>query len=192
MADFFHDHAAVGQTGSFGWNDAGAGACAGGVRRDDYGGRQYSRGNDDAVRCNLPICSTRRGFTRVDVGGLVSGSGVRRRVGQRMSASATQSMNGGIEANFVKRFTGGPEIRVESLRTAGNAPVTVLFGPSGAGKTTVLRCLAGLMQPEEGGINFAEQAWSDASRGFFLPPRERRIGFVPQEYALFPHLSVEA
>jgi molybdate transport system ATP-binding protein len=100
-------------------------------------------------------------------------------------------MSAGIEANFVKRFTGGPEIRVESLSTREQAPVTVLFGPSGAGKTTVLRCLAGLTRPEEGKIGFAEQAWSDASRGFFLPARERGVGFVPQEYALFPHLSVE-
>jgi molybdate transport system ATP-binding protein len=100
-------------------------------------------------------------------------------------------MSGGIEANFVKRFSGGPEIRVESWRTGEQAAVTVLFGPSGAGKTTVLRCLAGLMRPEEGKISFNGQTWSDDPRGFFLAARERRVGFVPQEYALFPHLSVE-
>jgi molybdate transport system ATP-binding protein len=100
-------------------------------------------------------------------------------------------MNGGVEANFVKRFSGGPEIRVESLRTREPAVVTVLFGPSGAGKTTVLRCLAGLMRPDEGTIGFEGKIWSDASRGNFIRARERNIGFVPQEYALFPHLSVE-
>jgi molybdate transport system ATP-binding protein len=100
-------------------------------------------------------------------------------------------MKAGIEANFVKRFSGGPEIRVESLQTREEAAVTVLFGPSGAGKTTVLRCLAGLVRPEEGKISFDGQAWFDATPGFFLPARERRIGFVPQDYALFPHLSVE-
>jgi len=110
---------------------------------------------------------------------------------QRVFASATESMNGGIEANFVKRFSGGPEIRVESLRSGDQSGVTVLFGPSGAGKTTLLRCLAGLMRPEEGKISFDGQAWSDATPGFFLPACERRIGFVPQDYALFPHLSVE-
>lgn len=97
----------------------------------------------------------------------------------------------GIQANFLKRFGGGPEIRVESLQTREKATVTVLFGPSGAGKTTVLRCVAGLMQPEEGSIRFDGKTWSDASRQFFLPARERKIGFVPQEYALFPHLPVE-
>jgi molybdate transport system ATP-binding protein len=100
-------------------------------------------------------------------------------------------MSAGIEANFVKRFSGGPEIRVESLRTREQAAVTVLFGPSGAGKTTVLRCLAGLTRPEEGKIEFDEKIWSDATRGFFLPARDRGVGFVPQEYALFPHLSIE-
>src|SRR5437660_4392368 len=128
----------------------------------------------------------------MDAGGGVSDSGVRGGVGQRVFTSATESMSGGIEANFVKRFTGGPEIRVESLRTSEQASVTVLFGPSGAGKTTVLRCLAGLLRPEEGKIGFGGQAWSDAARGFFLAARERGVGFVPQEYALFPHLSVAA
>jgi len=100
-------------------------------------------------------------------------------------------MSGGIHASFVKRFPAGPEILVDSFQTAGKAGVTVLFGPSGAGKTTVLRCLAGLMRPEEGKISFDGQAWSDVARGFFLPVRQRNVGFVPQEYALFPHLSVE-
>jgi molybdate transport system ATP-binding protein len=66
-----------------------------------------------------------------------------------------------------------------------------LFGASGAGKSTVLRCLAGLERPDEGSIRFGMETWSDA-QGVFLPPRKRRVGFVPQDYALFPHLSVEA
>ena len=97
----------------------------------------------------------------------------------------------GIEANFLKRFAGGPEIRVESLRTREQATVTVLFGPSGAGKTTVLRCVTGLMEPDEGSIIFGGATWSNAARRIFLPARERKIGFVPQDYALFPHLSVD-
>ena len=97
----------------------------------------------------------------------------------------------GIEADFLKRFAGGPEIRIQRLQTSEQAMVTVLFGPSGAGKTTVLRCVAGLMQPEQGVIGFNGKIWSDASRKFFLAARERNIGFVPQDYGLFPHLSVE-
>lgn len=97
----------------------------------------------------------------------------------------------GITATFVKRFPGGPAIRIEDLETSGKAAVTVLFGASGAGKTTVLRCLAGLERPEEGAIQFGKEVWSDAKRGIFVPARKRNVGFVPQDYALFPHLSVE-
>jgi molybdate transport system ATP-binding protein len=96
-----------------------------------------------------------------------------------------------IQASFVKRFPSGPEIRADSLLTGERARVTVLFGPSGAGKTTILRCLAGLLRPEEGQIRFGEKTWSNAAEGLFLPARKRRVGFVPQDYALFPHLSVE-
>lgn len=99
-------------------------------------------------------------------------------------------MTAGITATFAKRFPGGPEVRLENLRTCGEAVVTVLFGASGAGKTTVLRCLAGLERPDEGAIRFGVETWSDASQAVFVPPRKRQVGFVPQEYALFPHLSV--
>ncbi len=100
-------------------------------------------------------------------------------------------MSEGFTANFVRRFSDGPEIRVEALQTPAEAGVTVLFGASGAGKTTVLRCLAGLERPEEGTIRFGEETWFDAGRSVFVPPRKRRIGFVPQDYSLFPHMSVE-
>lgn len=67
--------------------------------------------------------------------------------------------------------------------------VTVLFGPSGAGKTTALRCLAGLSRPLSGRIEAFGEVWSDATTGAFLPARQRRIGMVFQEGALFPHLT---
>jgi molybdate transport system ATP-binding protein len=100
-------------------------------------------------------------------------------------------MRAGLNASFAKRFENGPEIRVEALRTTERDGITVLFGESGAGKTTVLRCLAGLERPDEGSIYLGEDAWVDVGRSFFLPARERQVGFVPQDYALFPHLSVE-
>src|SRR5215469_11384858 len=99
-------------------------------------------------------------------------------------------MSTGISAAFVKRFAAGPEVRIENLQTAGRASVTVLFGASGAGKTTVLRCLAGLERPDQGRIAFGDEVWSDSSANTFVPSRLRRVGFVPQDYALFPHLSV--
>lgn len=93
-----------------------------------------------------------------------------------------------LSANFRKRFAGGPEIIAENFVINGG--VTVLFGASGSGKTTILRCLAGLERPDAGSIRFQGETWFDAGNHSFLPPRERSVGFVPQDYALFPHLTV--
>jgi molybdate transport system ATP-binding protein len=95
-----------------------------------------------------------------------------------------------LTANFTKRFAAGAVIRGE-LRQSARHSVTVLFGPSGCGKTTVLRCLAGLEQPEEGAIQFGGETWFHAQQHICLPPQQRGIGFVFQDYALFPHLTVE-
>jgi ABC-type sulfate/molybdate transport systems ATPase subunit len=67
-----------------------------------------------------------------------------------------------------------------------------LVGPSGAGKTSVLRAIAGLLQPETGVIRVNGETWLDTTGGVALPPEERSVGLVFQDYALFPHLSVEA
>ena len=66
-----------------------------------------------------------------------------------------------------------------------------LVGPSGAGKTSVLRAVAGLLRPERGRIAFEERVLFDAAAKIDRPPEERRVGFVFQEYALFPHMTVE-
>jgi molybdate transport system ATP-binding protein len=68
---------------------------------------------------------------------------------------------------------------------------TVLVGESGAGKTSVLRLLAGLDRPAHGVVTVDGRAWVDTERGLLLPPWRRDVGYVPQDYALFPHLSVE-
>ena len=65
-----------------------------------------------------------------------------------------------------------------------------LVGPSGAGKTTLLHAIAGLVRPERGRIE-AGETWFDSARGIDLPPERRSVGLVFQDYALFPHLSVE-
>jgi molybdenum ABC transporter ATP-binding protein len=66
-----------------------------------------------------------------------------------------------------------------------------LVGPSGAGKTTVLRAIAGLSRVD-GRIALGERFWLDSAAGVDLPPERRSVGFVFQEYALFPHLTVRA
>ncbi|TDE12950.1 ABC transporter ATP-binding protein [Dyadobacter psychrotolerans] len=70
--------------------------------------------------------------------------------------------------------------------------ILAVTGPSGSGKTTFLRQLAGLAQPRSGHIKFGEQLWLNTESAFNLPVQNRRIGFVFQDYALFPHWSVRA
>ncbi|MBA3997257.1 MAG: ABC transporter [Candidatus Accumulibacter sp.] len=67
-----------------------------------------------------------------------------------------------------------------------------LVGPSGSGKSTLLRCLAGLHRPAGGFVRCAGQTWFDAAAGIDTPPQQRRVGFVFQHYALFPHMSALA
>lgn len=64
-----------------------------------------------------------------------------------------------------------------------------LVGPSGAGKTTLLKMIAGLAHPTAGSIRCGTDTWLDTSRGIRLSPQQRQIGFVFQQYALFPHLT---
>jgi molybdate transport system ATP-binding protein len=74
---------------------------------------------------------------------------------------------------------------------AGPGSTTVLVGESGAGKTSVLRLLAGLDRPAHGVVTVDGRPWVDTERALLLPPWRRDVGYVPQDYALFPHLSVE-
>jgi len=77
------------------------------------------------------------------------------------------------------------ELEVEPGRTLA------LVGESGAGKTTLLRLLAGLDTPDEGYVEVDGAAWLDSSEGVNVPARARATGYVAQDYALFPHLTVE-
>ncbi|MGH9936240.1 MAG: ABC transporter ATP-binding protein, partial [Blastocatellia bacterium] len=69
--------------------------------------------------------------------------------------------------------------------------VTILFGHSGSGKTTCLRAIAGIVTPDEGRISLDERLYFDSASGINLPIRQRRVGFVFQDYVLFPHLTAE-
>ncbi|MFN8544429.1 MAG: ABC transporter ATP-binding protein [Candidatus Binatia bacterium] len=99
-------------------------------------------------------------------------------------------MAAALVADFTKTFPSGATVSA-ALRVDPEAGlVTVLFGPSGSGKTTILRCLAGLERPEQGHVRFGDAVWSDAARGVWCPPQERRVGYLFQDFALFPHLTV--
>jgi len=72
-----------------------------------------------------------------------------------------------------------------------NGEILALVGPSGAGKSTVLRCIAGLHSAGQGTIKCDDDIWFDSATKIELKPQQRRIGMVFQNYALFPHLTVE-
>jgi molybdate transport system ATP-binding protein len=97
---------------------------------------------------------------------------------------------GDLTCRCRKRLAQGFTVEADFAIPLDRAPVTVLFGPSGAGKTTLLRLLAGLEKPDAGEIVFRGRTWFDSSAGVCLAPGRRRAGFVFQDYALFPHLTV--
>jgi molybdate transport system ATP-binding protein len=74
--------------------------------------------------------------------------------------------------------------------TINDGEFLTLFGPSGAGKTTLLRLIAGLETPDSGTIDVDGEVWFDSHKKINLPPQKRSIGFVFQDYALFPTMSV--
>jgi molybdate transport system ATP-binding protein len=91
-----------------------------------------------------------------------------------------------VELAIVKRL---PGFTLDVAWTAGDG-VAVLFGPSGSGKSLTLRCLAGLERPDGGRMVVNGRVFFDSATGVDLPPQRRRIGYVFQGYALFPHLTV--
>jgi molybdate transport system ATP-binding protein len=83
-----------------------------------------------------------------------------------------------------------PKFDLEISFSSEEKELKVLIGPSGAGKTTLVRLIAGLEKPDEGMIRFNGEVWVDTSRSLCLPPQQRKVGYVFQDYTLFPHLSV--
>ncbi len=81
----------------------------------------------------------------------------------------------------------GPDLDLCTTLPAGS--ITALLGPSGCGKTSILRAIAGLLHPERATIRMHGEVWSDSDARRFIPTRHRPIGFVPQQYGLFPHLT---
>jgi molybdate transport system ATP-binding protein len=73
---------------------------------------------------------------------------------------------------------------------ASDAPRLVLYGPSGAGKTQTLKMIAGIARPDSGRVAVAGRTLYDSAAGLCLSPQERRLAYVFQDYALFPHLTV--
>ncbi len=97
-----------------------------------------------------------------------------------------------IDARLIKRFPAGRdseafELNIHLLADAG---ITVLFGPSGSGKTLTLNCLGGFARPDEGRILINDHLYFDATANVHLSPQRRRCGYIFQDHALFPHMTV--
>jgi molybdate transport system ATP-binding protein len=95
-----------------------------------------------------------------------------------------------LDARIRKRLGNGNAPVIDVHIRAANG-VTVLFGPSGAGKTSILRSIAGILVPDEGRITLGETVFFDSASGVDLPMRRRGVGYVFQNHLLFPHMTAE-
>jgi molybdate transport system ATP-binding protein len=96
-----------------------------------------------------------------------------------------------IEIDIKKKiriYDGSESLAVKT--SFASQSITTIHGPSGAGKTTFLKILAGLVKPDEGFITINGETWLNKSKGYSLSPQQRKVGFVFQDYALFPTMNV--
>ena len=91
-----------------------------------------------------------------------------------------------LEMRIEKRFSG---FHLQMSLTAGHETMAIL-GASGAGKTMTLQCLAGVVKPDRGYIALDGKVWFDSDKRIFVPPQERGVGLLFQNYALFPNMTV--
>jgi molybdate transport system ATP-binding protein len=121
-------------------------------------------------------------------------SQAKRRFGVRNLERPSQSLSadsGTLRVSLHKRHSFNRSYQFELETEFEAVPgVTVIVGHSGAGKTTILRCIAGLSQPEEGRIEIGDRLLFDSDKRINVASAKRRVGFVFQDLALFPHLSV--
>ncbi len=93
----------------------------------------------------------------------------------------------GLHIRLSKRLG---KLEIDVAFSCPEGSTLALIGPSGAGKTTIIRMVAGLEQPDDGAILFNGETFFDHERGIRLSPQKRRLGYVFQDYTLFPHLSL--
>ena len=96
-----------------------------------------------------------------------------------------------ISAHMVKRMKGTQGIfKLDVNLEIPEGKLVTLYGPSGAGKTSILRMLSGLMPPDDGSIEVNGTSWFDGTSKSHIPSRKRNVAFVFQDFALFPHMTV--
>ena len=96
-------------------------------------------------------------------------------------------INIAVNKNFEER---GGDFYVNFKLTINDGELVTIFGDSGVGKTTLLRIIAGLITPDSGTLEACSEVWFDGLQNINVKPQKRNVGFVFQDFALFPHLSV--
>ena len=89
----------------------------------------------------------------------------------------------------LKAYSGRQVLKIAAQFPIGS--ITKIYGPSGSGKTTFLKIIAGLIEPERGKITVSDNVWLDTTAKISLSPQKRKTGFVFQNYALFPNMTVQ-
>ncbi|RJG20995.1 ATP-binding cassette domain-containing protein [Massilia cavernae] len=95
-----------------------------------------------------------------------------------------------LDVNIHKTLRSGKRTFELNVKFQSDSQRIVIFGPSGSGKSLTLKAIAGLLQPDEGHIRLDGATLFDSDAGINLPPQSRRVGYLFQDYALFPHLNV--
>ena len=93
-----------------------------------------------------------------------------------------------LTARIKKRYG---DFRLDVDFSAGSGDMLALLGASGCGKSATLRCVAGIDRPDQGHIELDGRVLFDSERGINLPPQKRQVGYLFQQYALFPQMTVE-
>lgn len=106
----------------------------------------------------------------------------------RTAANAEDEPQNGVSGLEVCLRQAGP-IPVDARLSCDSGELLAVTGPSGSGKTTLLRAIAGLYRVRQGWVRCNGRVWQSAETDTFLKPQQRRVGFVFQDYALFPHMS---
>ena len=95
-----------------------------------------------------------------------------------------------INADIKLRLESGKRVFCLDVSVCSPDSFTILYGHSGSGKSLTLKCMAGIIRPDSGRIAVGGRVLFDSSKKICIPARDRRLGYVFQDYALFPHLSV--
>ncbi len=95
-----------------------------------------------------------------------------------------------IQVEVQKRLASQGRVFALEVDFASESERVVLFGPSGSGKTLTVKAIAGLLRPDTGRIIIGGSVLFDLGKRIDIPARHRNIGYVPQDYALFPHLTI--